>query len=231
MSGVGRGSGSRTIYEEVYGAIVDHRLPPGTKLTEDALGEAFGVSRTVVRKALFELAHENVVRIRPHRGAVVASPTVDEARDVFAARRVVESAIVRRVAEEAGLAEIDVLRALATDEREAHARGDRRGWIRLSGGYHLELAAMAGNDVLADFLKELVSRTSLIIALYEAPGAAACSFDDHDAVTAAIADGDGARAAAVMAAHLQACEDRLNLTGDERPVDLARVFARPSVAE
>jgi len=74
-------AGSQGIYEEIYEAILDHRLPPGTKLTEDSIGEIFGVSRTVVRKALFRLAHENIVRIRPNRGAAVASPDRRETVD------------------------------------------------------------------------------------------------------------------------------------------------------
>lgn len=217
--------GDQTVYAEIYEAILDHRLPPGTKLTEDSLGEIFGVSRTLVRKALFRLAHENIVRIRPHRGAVVASPSIEEARDVFQARRVVENAIVATLAREAGAQQLDALRALVDDERDAYEHGDRRSVIRLSGNYHLKLAEIAGNAVLLDFLKELVSRTSLIIALHEAPGQAACSFDEHAALTEAIARGDEDMAVRLMTEHLQSCEDRLNLAAGGAAVDLAQVFA------
>ncbi len=218
-------SNDHTIYGEIYDAILDHRLPPGTKLTEDALGEIFGVSRTVVRKALFRLAHENIVRIRPHRGAVVASPSTEEARNVFEARRVVEQAVVRDLAGSVTDAQLGALRLLVDDEHAAYSRGDRRNWIKLSGQFHLDLAELSGNAVLAKFLKELVSRTSLIIALYEAPGQAACSHDEHLALIDAIADGDGDRAAALMAGHLEACEAKLNLDGDDATVDLMSVFS------
>jgi len=218
-------SNDHVIYGEIYDAILDHRLPPGTKLTEDALGEIFGVSRTVVRKALFRLAHENIVRIRPHRGAVVASPSTEEARNVFEARRVVEHAVVRDLAGSVTDAQLGTLRMLVDDEHAAHSRGDRRNWIKLSGQFHLDLAEMSGNAVLAKFLKELISRTSLIIALYEAPGQVACSHAEHLALIGAIADGDGDRAAALMAGHLEACEAQLNLDGEDATVDLMSVFS------
>src|SRR5262252_8793169 len=82
----------------IHEAVLDHRLPPGTKLKEVALAEIFGVTRAVIRKALGRLAHMRLVELRPNRGAVVASPSVDEARDLFAARRAIEGAIVSSLA-------------------------------------------------------------------------------------------------------------------------------------
>lgn len=215
------------VYSDIYDAILDHRLPPGTKLTEDSLGGAFGVSRTVIRKALFRLGHENIVHLRPNRGAVVASPSPDEARDVFAVRRILEAAVVGALAEGGGGADLDALRDLVRDEHAAHGRGERRTSIRLSGTFHVRLAELAGNAVIRDFLKELVSRTSLIIALYERPGRSACAVDEHTNLIDAIAAGETRRALELMEAHLRACEAGLNLEGGVAPVDLARVFERP----
>ncbi len=220
-----RTPGDQVVFQQIYDAIVDHRLSPGTRLAEDTLGEIFGVSRTVVRKALFRLAHENIVEMRPNRGAIVARPTVAEARDVFEARQVVERAIVARAIEVAGADDIERLRGRVRDERAAHAAGDRESWIRLSGGFHLHLAALAGNGVLARFLKELVSRSSLIIALYESPSGAVCSFDDHKALIDALAAGDRARAEALMDAHLAACADGLSLQREDKQAPLTEVFA------
>lgn len=213
------------IYRGIADAIFEQRLPPGTKLTEDVLGEIFGVSRTVVRKALFRLAHERIIDIRPNRGAVVASPSIDEARQVFEARRVVEAAIVGTVCRAATRESRARLGRLVAEERDAHTRNDRRAWIRLSGAFHLELAELAGNAVLADFLRGLISRTSLIIALYEAPGKSACVSDDHRALLDSIASGNEDEAIALMIRHLERCEARLNLDANGRQVDLREVFS------
>ena len=225
-----RSAGDAGIYNALYEAILDHRLPPGTKLTEDGLGEVFGVSRTVVRKVLHRLSHENIVSLRPNRGAVVASPSVAEAREVFEARRVVETAVIRVLSRLPVKDELGRLRRQVREEHRAHERGDRRSFIRLSGRFHVDLARMAGNEVLARFLKELVSRTSLIIALYEIPGSAACSFDEHLALIDAMEDGQAGRAVKLMEQHLAACESKLNLEQDEAAVDVAQVFAEAAVA-
>lgn len=218
------------VYGAVYDAILEHRLPPGTKLPEDSLAEAFGVSRTVVRRALSRLGQDNVVELRPNRGAVVASPTVEEARDVFATRRLLERAVIEGLTGPVAERDLEGLRTMVAEEGEAYRRGDRRTWIRLSGEFHLRLADLGGNKVIADFLKELVSRTSLIIAVYETPGQAACGFADHLALLDAIAAGKGAVAAALMETHLRDCETRLNLDQHGGSVNLSEVFGAPGEA-
>jgi DNA-binding GntR family transcriptional regulator len=213
-----------SIYQRIAAAIFEQRLPPGTKLTEETLGGIFGVSRTIIRNALLRLAHDRIVEIRPNRSALVASPSREEAQHVFEARRIVEAATVAGACAHAGRAEIQSLRELAADEIAAHREGDRRAWVRLSGMFHLALAEAAGNAVLGDFLKDLVARTSLIVAINEAPGKSACGLDEHRDILEAVAKGDAPRAAALMTRHLVGCEERLNLSDDRGPVDLHTIF-------
>jgi len=210
------------IYESIAAAIFEQRLPPATKLTEETLGAIFGVSRTIVRNALLRLAHERLVEMRLNRGAVVASPSVEEAQQVFEARRVVEAAIVARAARAITKAEAARLERGIEEERAAHDRGDRRAWVRLSGNFHLALARIAGNPVLADFLRELVSRTSLVIAVRETP--MACAAHEHHQLLRTIAAGDAARAVALMTAHLENCERRLSPAEAAPGIDLRAVF-------
>ena len=75
--------------ESIYAlmtAIVEHQLPPGSKLPEEALAEVFAVSRTGIRKVLQRLAAVQLVTLTPKRGAHVTSPSVEESRDLFARR-------------------------------------------------------------------------------------------------------------------------------------------------
>jgi DNA-binding GntR family transcriptional regulator len=216
------------IYERIYGAIIEQRLPPGTKLGEESLCELFGVSRSRIRKVLYRLGNESVVVLVPNRGAFVARPSVQEAREVFATRRLLEAEVVRGLARGLPVGDASRLARHVELEREAHGRHDRRASIRLSGEFHLLLAELAGNRVIERFLRELVSRTSLIIAVYEAPGRSCCSFDEHGALIEAIGGGRGEAAVEGMMAHLCGVEGRLML---ERPprqaVDLKAVFAPP----
>src|SRR6202011_367659 len=82
------------VHERIWSAIMDHSLPPETRLVETELCEIFGLGRTRLRQVLQKLAHERVVTLMRNRGAMVSKPTVREAREVFAARRVIEANIV-----------------------------------------------------------------------------------------------------------------------------------------
>jgi DNA-binding GntR family transcriptional regulator len=139
MSKPTRSTADQKIYDHVHEAIHDHRLLPGTKLPEDSLGLVFGVSRTVVRRALDRLAHEHLVEIRPHRTTRVARPTPKQAQDVFGARIVIEMDTVRAAADQASEADLTALRTLEADEHRAAEADDRRSWIALSGQYHLAI--------------------------------------------------------------------------------------------
>lgn len=202
-----------TIREALHDAIVDRRLAPGTRLVEDEVGATFGASRTVVRAALQGLAHVGIVTLERNRGAFVSRPTPDEARQVFAARRMIEPGLAREAALRVGPADLEVLRQHLVFEAEAlAARGPsaRRTEIRASGDLHLKIAAMAGNDLLARFLRELVARSSLVIALYGRTGASSCARDEHGRIVGALAGRDAATAADLMRHHLEHIEADLD---------------------
>ena len=217
--------GDEVIYREIYDAIIDHRIPPGTALPEEALAAAFGVSRTTVRKAMLRLGHERLLELRRNRGAVVAQPSVEEARQVFEARRVVEAALMPSAIERATKPQLEKLRALLKAELAAEAAGNRSAHVRLSGDFHRHLAEISGNNVLVEFLGELISRSSLVLALYEGPGAMLCSHDEHAAIFDAIVRRDVKEALGKMRVHLERCEQRLDLTSANASIDLLEIFA------
>ncbi|MFZ5608111.1 MAG: GntR family transcriptional regulator [Pseudomonadota bacterium] len=216
--------------DDVYGALRDaifeQRLAPGTRLREEALATIFSVSRAVVRRALARLSYDKLVDMRRHRGAVVAHLTVEEARAVFAARRLVEQALIALCAAKVRGKDIAALRRLTAREANCARRGERARWIRLSGEFHLALARLAGNAPLADFLGHLVARTSLSIALYGNAGGQACVGADHARIVDALAQGDTATASALMLAHLERCEAALRFSAPPASSDLDAVFAR-----
>jgi len=213
------------IYRAVVNAVMSHRLPPGTRLGEAEFCDLYGVSRTTVRKALQRLAHDHIIELRPNRGAIVASPSPKEARDVFAARRALEREIVPLVVQRATPASLRAIRVAIEAEEAARRSADRAAWIRLGGEFHLLLAELAGNAVLQRFMAELVSRCSLIIALYENPGAPMCGNHDHQQLLALIESGDAARATALIEHHLVEIEARLHLGEQDRKVNLAEALA------
>jgi len=208
------------ISDRILGAIWEHRLPPATKLVEEKLASVFGVSRTKIRLALARLSHDGILTTEPNRGTFVSSPTIEQARQVFVARRLLEPALMRALCE-TGLRRDQLvrLRKNIALEVEARARNDRHATIRLSGEFHVLLADAALNPYVSKYMHELCSLTCLVIALYDAPGTPACPHHEHAAIVDALEARDADKACALMVEHLDHVENTLRL---EMPVD-ARV--------
>jgi DNA-binding GntR family transcriptional regulator len=218
------GRDEERVREAIVDAVMSHRLPPGTRLVETPLTEAFGVSRSLLRRVLVRLANEKVVELAHNRGATVAQPSQAEMRDVFEVRRLLEGGILRALPGRAPRAALAKVRALVRDERTAFGHGEWSKWIRLSGEYHLQLARLLENAELSAILKSLIARTTLMIALYDSPGHNACSFDEHDAILDALETGDSERACALMSQHLATAERKLHREKSDTDVDLVALF-------
>lgn len=214
------------IYRRIFSAIVEHSLLPGTKLKEEALCGIFGVGRTRIRKLLMRLANDNIVELIPNRGAFVAHPSVEEAKAVFTARRVIEGHIVEQVAAHMNPAARATLWQHLQAEEQARRRNDTAAAIRLCGGFHVVLARLAGNPILEEFMRELVSRTSLIVAIYQRVSDAGCELEEHKALVEALTDARVEGAKSIMDDHLAGIEARLDLVApQDRTVDLEKVLA------
>ena len=215
------------IVDRIFEAIIDQRLPPGTKLSEAALCEAFGVGRMRIRQSLLLLSSREVVDLLPNRGAFVASPTAEQAREVFEARLMIEPNVARLAAERATAAHLQLLEHHLQLEHDAHAQNRRRDAIRLSGQFHVHLADIAGNTVALRMVKELVTRTSLIIGIFGSPGVSNCRDHDHAEILSALRDRHADRASALMTDHLRHIQQHLELGNQaEATTDLVAIFRR-----
>ena len=207
------------IVASVTNAIVERRLMPGTKLSEQKIADLFGVSRTIVRQALHQLCRDRLVVLEPARGAFVATPSADEAREVFEVRAMLEVAMVRQLCARITDDQVATLHAHLQQEQAAVARTDVPGRTRLLADFHSLLAQLAGNAVLARLLADLLNRSSLIALMLQSAHSAGHSSDEHVAIVEAIARRDGRTAARLMARHLASVER--NLQPAPRTPDLA----------
>lgn len=228
------------IYEGLRAAVIDHRLAPGTKLAEEKLGQVFGVSRTRIRQVLIRLAHEQIVTLAPNRGAAVAQLSVQEAREVFEVRRLIEPTLLARCIERATAADMAALEAHIDAEEQALGEGNHRLALTLTGSFHLRIAEVAAHRTLGRVLHELISRTSLVLMSYgpaprllgRSPGrwTEACNCRDHRALLAAIRARDVDAACRRMTDHLQQLEDGLSFEPhDDAETDLAELL-RPAAS-
>jgi DNA-binding GntR family transcriptional regulator len=207
-------TGAQQIRDAIRDAIVERRLSPGTKLSESDVGNLFNVSRTLARAALQALSYEGLVNVEKNRGAFVAYPSPEEARQIFAARRLVEPGILREAAARITPAEIQHLKQLLLEEgRLMSERGQtaRRAEIKASGDFHLMLAAISGNAIMQRFMEELVARSSLVIALYGQSTASSCGHSEHGDIIVAIERKDLDKACHLMVHHISHIETDLDL--------------------
>jgi DNA-binding GntR family transcriptional regulator len=216
------------IGDTIAASIMDRSLRPGAWLPEDTIGEHFGVSRTVVRSALNRLQRVKLVEFRKNRGAFVAEPGIEEARDVIDARRAIEDAIVLRVIDKATDAQLARLEEQIAREEHAHQHFARERVVQLSGEFHIELGKLTGNRVLQDFIELLVRRTALVIAHYGSPSDNSCLAPDHHRLVSALKARDKAAARRIMVQHLNVIEESLQLADDapKEEASLREVLSR-----
>lgn len=215
-------SSTDQIVDAIVSAIVERRLMPGTKLVEQQIADVFSVSRTVVRQALNQLSRDRLVTLEPARGAFVATPGIEEARQVFQVRRLVEGGMAQQLAQQITKAQVQQLRDHLRNEREAVVRNDVPGRTRLLADFHVVLARLLGNDVLAELIADLLSRSQLIALMYQSVHSAEHSQAEHEGIVEALQRRDGAEAARLMEAHIASVEQNLRL--DPRTPDLAAVL-------
>lgn len=218
-------SSTRTIVDALTRAIVDHRLQPGSKLAEQKLADHFGVSRTLVRQALIQLAQNRLVTLEPARGAFVSAPSTDEARQVFAVRRMLEAEMARAFVRSSTPARIKALKEHVAQERAALEGGDATARNQLLGDFHVRMAELLGNEVLAQILRDLTSRCSLITLMYQSASAAEHSQEEHTQILKALAARDEERAVQLMTEHLQHVEESLTLDRKVPSHDVALALA------
>ncbi len=216
-------SGStQRIVEAITAAVIGRRLMPGTKLSEQKIADIFKVSRTLVRQALNQLSRDRLVVLEPARGAFIASPSVEEARQVFEVRQILEAALTRRLCAVITDAQVAELQRHLQAERAAVASTDVPGRTRLLADFHVVLARMLGNEVLAQLLADLLTRSSLIALMYQSSHSAEASLAEHVAIVDAFERRDVKAAVRLTLEHLDHVEQNLHL--NPRDTDLAQVL-------
>jgi DNA-binding GntR family transcriptional regulator len=197
--------------QRITAAIVERRLMPGTKLAEQQIADIFEVSRTLVRQALNQLSRDHLVTLEAARGAFVSQPSVQEARQVFAVRRMLEAAMVKQLCALITHDQVAELRQHLRAELDAVRRTDVSGRTRLLADFHVVLARMVGNDVLVELLADLLSRCSLIALMYQSSHSAEHSQDEHVQLVDAIEQRDSRSAVRLMETHLEHVEQSLRM--------------------
>jgi DNA-binding GntR family transcriptional regulator len=189
--------------------VLTGELPAGHLLSEGDIAERLGMSRTPVREAFLRLQAEDLLRLIPKRGAVVAPVPPGEADDVLDAREALETAAVTRMVHGRGtgasLTEAAAgLRAILRRQREHAESGDLAAFAETDEAFHRAIVAAGGNALTTRFYATLADRQRRMSmhALRPNPDQLEVVLREHSALADAIADGDADRFAALLRSHL-----------------------------
>jgi len=214
-----------TICRALRRAIIEQALEPGAKLPEDALGDRFGVSRTIARQALGQLAAEGLVELRRNRIAVVSTPSWQEARNTFDVRMELERLVVRQLAGNLSKAQLAELQA-HVDQEDAARNGPDAVSIRLATEFHILLAQMTNSPILTRYVSEVAYRCCLTLSTFSRPHSSECGISEHRAIIDGLAKGRTDEVMDLMHHHLDAVANRaLVAPAKPRTKDLVDILA------
>jgi DNA-binding GntR family transcriptional regulator len=215
------------IHGAIAHAIMQGRLQAGTRLPEHQLAAIFGVSRERIRKILHRLAAERRLELVPNRGARVPSPSLDDIHRVYEAHRVLEAGVLTQLAEIVDADFFAMIDAHLAEERAAAERRDRAESVRLSGAFHIHLVDALNNPELSRFLRDLLSRSSVMVSVYEPASQSICAVDEHGAIVEALRARNTARAIELSRHHFIHVEQRLRREPPPKDAaaDLDNIFA------
>jgi DNA-binding GntR family transcriptional regulator len=187
--------------------IISGQIDPGAPLSELALAEEFGVSRTPVREALKQLQTEGLVEIRPRVGTFVTTPSRREITELFEMKELLEGAAARLLAQRGRVPEVDALERNLRESDEAVSRGDRERYAELVQEFHDLLVQGADNRKLEAHYRTLMNQLAysrLVMTSLSRPGRPLQSEREHHHVRELVIAKDGDSAERVMREHVRA---------------------------
>ncbi|KPH02514.1 GntR family transcriptional regulator [Pseudomonas sp. RIT-PI-q] len=194
------------LYARIFEAILEQKIHPGSRFTEESLAQMFAVRRSDVREVLMQLSHQQIIVLRVNHRPRVAEIDAEQIRQTLHARRLAEVMLVRLACQQPLAQDMKRLRALIESERQCTELGRT---LRLSGEFHLRLAQMAGNAPLAHFLESLIPLTSLALAQFDEQSTDYCAWRAHLEIVDALEQGDATKGETVLNRHLDYLEDML----------------------
>ncbi|MDX3799857.1 GntR family transcriptional regulator [Streptomyces sp. AK04-3B] len=164
---LGRTSTAERVSDILRSRIAEGYFPPGTRLSEDSIGGALGVSRNTLREAFRLLTHERLLVHELNRGVFVRVLTVQDVEDIYRTRALVECAVVRGLGEPPYA--LDALRAAVTEGQLATLENDWKGLGTANFHFHRELVALAESARTDELMRSVFAELRLAFHLVEDP--------------------------------------------------------------
>ncbi|MFI8517923.1 GntR family transcriptional regulator [Streptomyces sp. NPDC085481] len=164
---LGRTSTAERVADILRTRIAEGYFPPGTRLSEESIGGALGVSRNTLREAFRLLTHERLLVHRLNRGVFVRVLAVDDVDDIYRTRRLVECAVVHALGD--GPFAVDGLATAVADGERAARAGDWKGVSTANIHFHRELVALAGSARTDELMRGVLAELRLAFHIVADP--------------------------------------------------------------
>lgn len=212
-------SSENKAYEQIKRAILLKKLLPGQRLSEKWLGDNLNMSRTPVRAALKKLEDERLVEMITNRGAFVYKPSMDEIKEVFEVRILLEGYAAKIAALKARRSDINYLNSLLQKEKEAYKEKDFEKFIEVNNDIHLAPALIGDNKTLVKQVMSLINWSNCYIILkdpfYERSVDTAINIPEHEKIVEALSANDDKLSQQLVEKHL-----RTTLNSLEEPASI-----------
>jgi DNA-binding GntR family transcriptional regulator len=212
---------SEIAYQKIKERIVTLILRPRDQVDEAVLVDNLSIGRTPIREALFRLVAENLVEVVHGRGFFVRDITLNDLRDLFETMLILERAAVSLAARRIGKDQIENLRQVNADFRQAWLKKDFLGVTLLNSRFHRSIYKAADNAFLFSYLDNLQSQTQRLAyicfskepAAYDIKSHAELSIKDHQSLIELLQQGSDLEAVKVITEHVKLFQRRvLNFT-------------------
>jgi DNA-binding GntR family transcriptional regulator len=198
------------VHQHLREEILSDRLPAGTELSEVALARELGVSRGQIRESIVRLASEGLVLVRPRRGAIVRSLSRREFVEAYQVREALEVMAVRLAVPRLTEHDFAELQGINDELEEMSQGGDVGGFFETNAAFHAVFVAASGNDTLGEIYRQLLGQMGRYrLQSLSLRGNLVRSIAEHRAIVQAASEGDAARAASLMAEHIQVPQMRV----------------------
>ncbi|MET9496091.1 GntR family transcriptional regulator [Streptomyces sp. NPDC006552] len=164
---LGRTSTAERVADILRSRIADGFFPPGTRLSEDSIGGALGVSRNTLREAFRLLTHERLLEHRLNRGVFVRVLSVDDVEDIYRIRRMIECSVVRSLGEPPYA--LDTVAEAVADGERAAAAGEWKGVSTANIHFHRELVALARSERTDELMRSVLAELRLAFHVVDDP--------------------------------------------------------------
>lgn len=205
-----QGSATDLVERDLRGSIIELRLAPGAKLSEQEIANRLGVSRQPVREALIRLANSRLIEIRPNRGTVVVRISSRQMTEALFVRQSIELAVVDRAAENFDAWQRKRIDALIAKQKDAAAALDHAAFREHDEAFHIAIAQGAGVGMAWMAIADMKSHMDRVCNLtLQTETDMLRRVKEHRAIMEAIDNGERKAARKAMTAHLESILDAM----------------------